>query len=67
MTEELLDVIYQQRKKLEKIEGLILEAGTVKGGHHKAWYIDQIARMFPRYSDPESITQSDIWDEGIAP
>jgi len=45
---------------------LIVEAGQTQGGHHKAWYIDQIARTLSGDGYADLIDGLD-WDEGIAP
>jgi len=60
LTSEYNDILY-------KIKVLLVEGCTVQGGHHKAWYLDQLARMILMDDAYDILSKLDDWDKGIAP
>lgn len=62
--------------KIAKAIAMIERYGGIDGAHHKAWVIDQVARIltapdYPawvkRMTDGEDGQYTYEWDEGIAP
>lgn len=62
-------------ERMEEAMSLLLSYGQIDGDHHKAWVIDQVARMLLRnYGQVIAACKAGEdgpdtygWDEGIAP
>jgi len=62
--------------KKKKVLDLIHNYGTIDGGHHKQWLLDQIVRVLVgegydkwvrEYQEGEDGANTYSWDEGTAP
>lgn len=62
-----IESLNRMRRKDVKLRQLLSEAGVVAGGHHKAWYIDQITREILEDGYDIFVTSIRGWDDGIAP
>lgn len=62
-----IESLNRMRRKDVKLRQILSEAGVVAGGHHKAWYIDQIAREILDDGYDDFIALIPGWDDGIAP
>lgn len=70
MSDELFSLDDEQR--IEAVLDLFHYFGQTDGDHHKAWVIDQTARILlgPGYEQWVEVYRGDDeyeWDEGIAP
>lgn len=63
-------------EKIEKAIDLGIAYGSIDGGHHKMWVIDQMLRilcgngykrLIKNFEDGEDGPRTYEWDEGIAP
>lgn len=50
-----------------EIKALLVDGCCVQGGHHKAWYLDQIAKRIFGESGYDIMSALESWDKGIAP
>ena len=60
------------QEKIDNAIDLIQSYGTIDGGHHKMWVLDQVLRLlmgeedYGKWIDGEEVAGYS-WDEGIAP
>ena len=57
-----IETTLERTNKLLPANDMILMAGQVQGGHHKAWYIDQLARLMLG-DDYDALTKNLDWDK----
>lgn len=64
MSSSKLDALEVKIKvsKLDKVEKLIRDGLHTDGGHHKQWYLEQIAETLNI-----DLSNEEQWDEGVAP
>ncbi len=62
-------------EKIKKALDLIMDYGSIDGGHHKQWILDQVVRILvddyqswiDAHNQGEDGPNTYEWDEGIAP
>lgn len=58
-----------ENKTLEEIKELVLDGLCIDGGHHKQWYLEQIAKKLEIDLEKEFTDEDGCYciEEGIAP